>query len=160
MKLFLLILAAVAAALWLWRRYYYGDAGTVFMADDAQLAVAKAEARASLPQFWAALERGDPADSEFALKFNLNHGTDAADRESIWAVDVARRGGRIFGTLGNDPVNPAWRIGDEVEIAPEAIDDWSYFRGDIAQGHFVTRLMLQTASPGVAKAQKQALGWG
>jgi uncharacterized protein YegJ (DUF2314 family) len=144
---------------YLWMRYRSaGSAGTVFDKDDPRLIAAKQQARDTLPLFWAAMDRGDPADSLF-LKFNLNHGSGLIDNESIWAGEIERRDGRIFGKLGNQPVNPDFREDQEVEIAPEAIDDWGYFRDGVAQGNYVTRLMIECAPPRVAKYQKQMMGW-
>jgi uncharacterized protein YegJ (DUF2314 family) len=145
---------------YLWTRYRYAEsAGIAFDKDDPRLLDAKRQARDSLPDFWRALEQGDPADDGFMLKFNLNHGRGMIDNESIWADQIERRDGRIFGKLSNDPVNPDFKIDQEVEIAPEAIDDWGYFREGVAQGNYVTRLMIETAPRGVAKYHKQVMGW-
>jgi uncharacterized protein YegJ (DUF2314 family) len=154
-KLGLLVLFV---AVWLFRRFG-PTAGVAFALDNPRLLAAKAEARAALPRFWAALEQRAAGDEDFALKFNLNHGGAGPDAESIWAGDIVRRDGKVFGRLANAPFNPNYRAGDEVEIAPEAIDDWSFFRGDVAQGHFVTRVMLDTAPPREAAQQRAGLGW-
>ena len=140
-------------------RFLRPSAGVAFERDDPRLLAAKQEAVAALPQFWAALDAKAQGDEDFAIKFNLLHGTDSANNESIWAGDVVRREGRIFGRLLNRPVSPGFAEGGEVEIAPEAIDDWSFYRGGVAQGHFVTRLMLDSAPAGVARQQRKVLGW-
>ncbi len=140
-------------------RLFAGGAGVAFDKDDPRLVEAKQQARVTLPQFWAALEARDPATRDFMLKFNLNHGTGHRDNESIWACDIRRDGDRIFGALANHPRNPAYREGQEVEIVPEAIDDWGYFRGSVAQGNYVTRLMIEAAPAGTARMQRQAMGW-
>jgi uncharacterized protein YegJ (DUF2314 family) len=156
-----IVIAVVAVLLgyWLVRYLTLGTAGTVFEKDDPRLLAAKQQARGTLPEFWAALDSCDPANEFFALKFDLNHGRGLIDNESIWASDLERREGRIFGTLLNQPVNLEFKEGQRVEIAPEAIDDWGYFRDGVAQGHFVTRVMLESATPRVAKFQKEAMGW-
>lgn len=151
-------LLALVVAVWLYRRSG-PTAGVAFDRDDPRLLAAKAEARVALPRFWTALEQRQAGDEDFALKFNLNHGSAGPDAESIWAGDIVRRDGKLFGRLANAPLNPNYRAGDEVEIAPEAIDDWSFFRGDVAQGHFVTRVMLDAAPPRVAARQRAQLGW-
>jgi uncharacterized protein YegJ (DUF2314 family) len=154
------IAAAIALfLLYLYYRSFDGGAGVAFEKDDPRLLAAKQKARETLPTFWVALERGDPADENFMLKFNLNHGTGAIDNESIWADHLARREGRIFGTLANEPVNPAYRIDQEVEILPEAIDDWGFFRDGVAQGNYITRLMIEAAPERAAKYYKQTMGW-
>ena len=151
------IIAAII--MFLLYRHFAGSAGVAFDRNDPLLLAAKQEARDSLPAFWAALEAGDPADEEFSLKFNLLHGTGSANNESIWAGDISRRDGRIFGKLMNQPVSPGFTHGQEIEIAPDAIDDWSYWRNAVAQGHYVTRLMIEAAPAGAARYQKKALGW-
>jgi uncharacterized protein YegJ (DUF2314 family) len=155
------VIAGIVALflLYLWYRSYDGGAGTVFKKDDPRLLAAKQQARDSLPIFWAALERGDPADHGFLLKFNLLHGSGSEDNESIWAGDIVRRDGRIFGKLENQPVHEGFEMGQEIEIAPEAIDDWGYWRDGVGQGHYVTRLMIETAPAGTARFQKKAMGW-
>ena len=155
-----IIISAIAAIIMyvLYRRFV-GFAGVAFKQDDPRLLAAKRQARDSLPVFWAALEGGDPANEDFMLKFNLNHNSGLEDNESIWAVDIKRRDGRIFGKLGNAPRNPKFSAGQEIRIAPEAIDDWGYFRKGIAQGNYVTRLMLETAPAGIARKQRAVMGW-
>lgn len=113
-------------------RFLRPSAGVAFERDDPRLLAAKQEAVAALPQFWAALEAKAEGDEDFAIKFNLLHGADSANNESIWAGDVVRR---------------------------QAIDDWGFYRGGVAQGHFVTRLMLDSAPAGVARQQRKVLGW-
>ncbi|MBX9665503.1 DUF2314 domain-containing protein [Novosphingobium sp.] len=140
-------------------RFWVPTAGVAFDRNDPRLLAAKQEARAALPSFWTALEARDPADEDFSLKFNLLHGTGSANNESIWAGDIVRRDGQIFGRLLNRPVSPGFAEGDEVEIAPAAIDDWSFYRGGVAQGHFVTRVMIESAPTRIARQQKKALGW-
>lgn len=140
-------------------RFRTSTAGVAFDRNDPRLLAAKREARADLPSFWTALEERDPADEDFSLKFNLLHGTGSENNESIWAGDIVRRDGHIFGRLLNRPVSPGFAEGDEVEIAPAAIDDWSFYRGGVAQGHFVTRVMIESAPTRIARQQKKALGW-
>lgn len=140
-------------------RSFAGGAGTVFEKDDPRLLAAKQQARDTLPIFWQALDDADLANEDFMLKFNLNHKSGSNDNESIWAHDIVRRDGRIFGKLGNEPLNPDFRVDQEVEIAPEAVDDWGYFREGVAQGNYVTRLMIETAPAGRARMQRKVMGW-
>lgn len=72
---------------------------------------------------------------------------------------IERRDGRILGKLGDAPRNPKFSAGQEIRIAPEAIDDWGYFRKGVAQGNYVTRLMLETAPARIARKQREAMGW-
>lgn len=149
---------AMVIVVW-WYQRQAGRAGIAFEKDDPRLLAAKQEARAALPLFWAALEAGDPANEDFSLKFNLLHGAGSENNESIWAGEIVRREGRIIGKLLNHPVSPGFAQGQEIEIAPEAIDDWGYWREGVAQGHFVTRVMIDAAPAGAARHQRKALGW-
>lgn len=40
----------------------------------------------------------------------------------------------------------------------EAVDDWGYFREGVAQGNYVTRLMID-APAGRARMQRKVMGW-
>lgn len=143
--------------------YYYksiqDSAGIFFATDDPQLVAAKKRARETLPEFWAALDAGHPADTMFVLKFSLNHGVAVDEGESIWAGDIVRHKDRIFGTLWNAPKSPDFRVHQKVEIPADAIDDWGYFHNGVAQGHFVTRLMISLAPARLARQQNEEMGW-
>ena len=139
MKYIIIGVVVALFAFYMWHRSFDGGAGTVFEKDDPRLLIAKQRAHETLPAFWGALERGDPLDEMFVLKFNLNHDSGLADSELIRAGDIVRRDGRIFGTLVNEPLNTQFRIDQEVEILAETIVDWGYFREGVAR-HHVTRL--------------------
>jgi uncharacterized protein YegJ (DUF2314 family) len=156
----LMIAIAVLAALWLLRRYLSPPAGMVFDLDDARVAAAKQQARDTLPEFWAALQDARPGDTDFGLKFDLNHGLGLPDRELIWATGISRDDqGQIQGQLANPPVNRDFASGQQVTIAPEAIVDWCFFRNDVAHGHHITRLMIELSSPRDAAQARKQLGW-
>lgn len=155
----LLLVLAIVMVLWLLLRWYRPPRGVVFAMGDPAVAAAKAEARTRLPEFWAALAAGAPGDSDFMLKFDLCHGRGLSHQESIWARDIMLQDGAIHGRLANVPDDPAWHEGDAVVIDPDAIDDWCFFRNDIAQGHFITRLMIDRSAPHHAAKARKALGW-
>ncbi|QJQ31236.1 DUF2314 domain-containing protein [Sphingomonas lacunae] len=153
---FLLVVIGLVLAVLIWRSLQ-PVAGIVFPKDDPALQAAKAEARASLPQFWSAFDARHPDDSEFGLKVNLKPGE--PDGELIWALDIERNGERISGILGNRPVDRAYAEGQRVEIDPAAIVDWCYFRDGVAQGHFTTRAMFPHMPARMVAEGKAALGW-
>lgn len=155
----LAIALATITLAWLAWRLLMPPAGMVFDFADPRLLAAKQQARATLPDFWAACEAVAPGDSDFMLKFDLNHGRGLVDRESIWADVVAHENGVIRGQLANPPRNGDFREGDVVEIAPDSIDDWAFMRGGVAQGHYVTRVIVELGPPSMARETKQALGW-
>jgi uncharacterized protein YegJ (DUF2314 family) len=156
----LLIALVVLAAIWLlWRRFAQ-PAGIAFDLDDADMATAKQQARDSLPEFWAAFEAAAPGDTDFGLKFDLNHGLGLPDRELIWAMAIARADdGSIQGQLANPPRNRDFAAGQSVIIAPDAIVDWCFFRNNVAHGHHITRLMIERSPPRRAAQARQQLGW-
>lgn len=154
-----LLVVAIGLALWLLQRWYRPPRGVVFALGDPRVAAAKAEARSSLPLFWDALTTADPADTDFMLKFDLCHGRGLDHQESIWARDISMIDGIIHGRLANRPDDPAYSEADAVVIDPAAIDDWCFFRNNVAQGHFVTRLMIENSAPHHAAQARKALGW-
>lgn len=153
---FLLVVIGLVLAVLIWRSLQ-PVAGVVFPKDDPALQAAKAEARASLSQFWNAFDARHPGDSEFGLKVRLDTGD--GDSELIWALDIERRGEHISGILGNRPVNPAYAEGQRVEIDAATIVDWCYFRDGVAQGHFTTRAMFPHMPARMVAEGKAALGW-
>jgi len=156
----LMIALAVLAALWLLRRWLSPPAGMVFDLDDPRVAAAKQQARDTLPEFWAALAAAAPGDSDFGLKFDLNHGRGLPDRELIWAMGVTRDAdGSLYGHLANPPRNRDFSAGQTVTINPETIVDWCFFRNDVAHGHHITRLMIDISPPRDAAEARKQLGW-
>lgn len=151
-----LVIFGVLALFWVWQRFRQTPAGIALEPDDPAVAAAKAEARESLPVFWQAYNNPDPNEREFILKFNL---TPHSDAEFIWATDIAVRGGRIFGRLGNQPLAPEFHAGQEVEIDPDQIVDWSFFRNGVAQGHYLTKIMMPHMPGRAVREAKQQLGW-
>ncbi|OYQ35444.1 hypothetical protein CHU93_01695 [Sandarakinorhabdus cyanobacteriorum] len=159
MTMFAILGLALVAAFLLLRRWFGPPRGVHFAPDDPQLLAAKARARDGMPDFWAALIAADPADTDFMIKFNLHHGRAGAAPESIWARAIERRDGAIHGRLANPPLDPAWNEGDAVVIDPAAIDDWCFFRNNVAIGHFITRVMIERSAPHHAAQARKALGW-
>jgi uncharacterized protein YegJ (DUF2314 family) len=156
----LLIALAVLVAVWLLWRRFSPPAGMVFDLDDPRMAASKQQAQDSLPEFWSALDAAQPGDTDFGLKFDLNHGLDLPDRELIWATGITRGGdGTIHGQLANPPLNRDFTAGQTVTIAPEAIVDWCYFRNDVAHGHHISRLMIELSPPHIAAQARKQLGW-
>ena len=125
----LIIGVAVLAALWLLWRRLSPPAGMVFKLCEPRMEIAKQTARDTLPEFWAALAAAAPGDSDFGLKFDLNHGRGLPDRELIWAMGVTRDAdGSLHGHLANPPRNRDFSAGQSVVINPATIVDWCFFR--------------------------------
>jgi len=117
------------------------DPVTMFAESDRQMNAAMAEARRTMPRFWAAID-SDPAVAGSAL-IKLGFDTDDGSVEHIWVEQIRRDGDVIRGVVGNRPVHIAsLSKGDAVTIDPKRISDWSYTRGERMYGNFTTRVML------------------
>jgi uncharacterized protein YegJ (DUF2314 family) len=90
------------------------------------------------------------------LKFRLRS-PDAT--EQIWAEQIIRRNGRLYGRLANDPVNRGHSFDQEVEIAEMDILDWGYRSHGIMHGHFSTRALMPRMPNHVAAHIRQQFGW-
>lgn len=150
-----LILAYIVARIaWNW---WFGDPpGVGLDPDDPEALAAKAEARRTLPQFWAAFNH--PAEDEgwFALKFNL---CPEGPAELIWAGDISVREGVVYGHLLNEPVDEEFELGQRVIIDERHIVDWTYTKGDVSQGHFLSRVMLNHMPKRYVARIKKEYGW-
>ena len=145
-----------AAAVYLWNFWRTPPPGVVFDPDDPEKIAAEKEARRTLPRFWQTFE--NPADDEcdFAVKFNL---TPQKDAEFIWAYDLRRENDRIYGKLGNEPIEPGYEPDTYYEIQPDLIVDWTYFKGNEAKGHFITKVMFSKMPKRFVKRAIKEFGW-
>ena len=135
------------------------DGGVIgYAVNDAEMNAARAEARQTLPSFFAAIAAPAADEGFFMLKFDLIDAPDEA--EHIWAEDISvADDGTITGALANVPLTEGFDIGQRVTIAREAISDWAFFRGRVMQGSFTTRVMLRDMSRAEAAEIKAAFGW-
>jgi uncharacterized protein YegJ (DUF2314 family) len=122
--------------------------------NDATMNAARDQARAELPAFFARMAKPGADETMFVVKFDLGF-----TKESIWAVDLRREGGRLTGELSNTPLHPDYRLGQRVEIPQEAIIDWGHFRGRTMQGNYTTRVQLDVMDPEEARQVRAAFGW-
>jgi uncharacterized protein YegJ (DUF2314 family) len=108
--------------------------------NDALLNAASAEARATLPQFWAIYDAKDPSRTDFAInaKMPASGGT-----EIIWVNVTERHGSSITGVLALEPDHmPDQHKGDRVVVEDKDVQDWGYTRGDKIYGNYFMRAML------------------
>lgn len=124
--------------------------------NDADMAAAVRQARASLPAFFAKMAAPSDDEHGFTLKFNL---TPKADAEFIWADQLRKEGGRWTGVLTDDPLAAGFKIGQRVAIPEADIIDWAYFKGSVAQGHVTTRVLLKQMPQDDANGVRDYLGW-
>jgi uncharacterized protein YegJ (DUF2314 family) len=121
---------------------------------DPKMSAARAQAKAQLPEFLQRLSSPAPDESNFVVKFDLQN-----TGEFIWATDLVMENGRLTGVLANTPLHPDYRMGQRVPIPEAAIADWGYFRGNVMQGNFTTRVQLDVMAPEEAREVRQRLGW-
>ena len=151
-----LLFSMIIGGVWLWRWWFEAPPGVAFDRHDPEKIAATEEARRTLPLFWKAFDNPAPDECDFALKFNLNPREDA---EFIWAYDLKREDGRIYGKLGNEPFQPGYSPDQFYEINPDDIVDWTYYKAGVAQGHFITRVMFRHIPKRFVRRAERALGW-
>ena len=94
--------------------------------DDPEMAAAIAQARQTLPQFWQVFDKRDHGESNFVLVVRI---TDNGRIEHFFTTDFERRDGKTMVTISNAPkIVASVKTGDQVEIPPTDITDWSYMR--------------------------------
>ncbi len=90
--------------------------------EDRRLKAAEDEARRRFPEFELAFRT--KAGGSFSVKTLLSGN---GNSEHIWVMVQDIAGGRIKGTLGNDPVGLGdWKFGVPVEIAVSDVEDWVF----------------------------------
>jgi uncharacterized protein YegJ (DUF2314 family) len=123
--------------------------------NDQEMNAAIDKARASLPAFWQAFDERKRGESEFSLKVRIkdNHGT-----EHFWAKDIARKDGKIFGTINNDPeIVKNVKLGDRIPIPEDEISDWLYLREDKMVGNYTLRVLFKHMPAAEVENYKQRL---
>ena len=113
-----------------------------------------AEARRTLPQFWAKVDSHPSGFNQPLVKvgFPTQHG----GIEFFWMAVEDYSATTVRGILLNDPDDvPSVRAGQEFTLPTIRIVDWSYLRGGKYFGQFTTRILLRTAD---AKRQREEGG--
>ncbi|HEY9219165.1 MAG TPA: DUF2314 domain-containing protein [Phenylobacterium sp.] len=120
-----------------------GEKLTAVTEDDQEMNSAIAQARSSLPQFWAKFDARPAGYSDFQVKPGLAS-VDDYGTEFIWVDVVERRGDQVIGRLANDPfhLGADMKLGSEVSFKPELISDWGYSKGDVLYGHYTSRVLI------------------
>ena len=106
---------------------------------DADMNAAMAEARRTLPEFFAALDMPGGV-SGLALKVELS---DPNGTEYVWLNRITRDEEKLFGTVNNEPNTiRSVKHGEKVEVDPKIIADWLYMRNGKMHGNFTLRPLL------------------
>jgi uncharacterized protein YegJ (DUF2314 family) len=124
---------------------------------DAAVKIAQAKARASLPDFWKALQKPSPGEEKFSLKVGMSTG--GRDSEHIWVNAIERLSdSRFAGRLNNDPRDIEGRkSGDRVEFDEAQISDWMFMRNGKIVGNETMRPLLEHMPEDVAARYRALL---
>ena len=97
-------------------------------ADDAVMNAAIARARSPLPVFWAEQAAPKAGERDFALKIRI---TDGDQNEHFWCNEIQGDATKATCAIANDPeLVHTVKSGQRIDVDPERISDWMYFRGD------------------------------
>lgn len=123
--------------------------------DDTEMNAAIASARASLPSFWAELEKPKPGEENFALKVRI---TEAGKSEHFWLVDVTREKGVLSGRINNDPQDISTvENGQRYTFSQTDISDWMFMRNGRIVGNATLRPLLGRMEPQEAETYRKLL---
>ncbi|EGF92828.1 hypothetical protein ABI_12660 [Asticcacaulis biprosthecium C19] len=122
---------------------------------DAAMNAAIAKARSTLPVFWAELADPKPNESDFALKIEISDGEAV---EHFWCTDIVGDGKAARCAIGNDP---QWvtnvKLGQVIDVKPDDISDWMYFRDGKIVGGQTIRALLPHLPPEEAEVYRNML---
>ena len=91
--------------------------------------------------FWKSLEQPGPGEEGFALKVAIKDGEDV---EHFWLIDVAREGGKLSGTINNEPgIVGNVANGERYEFTEADISDWLFMRNGKMVGNETMRPLLK-----------------
>jgi uncharacterized protein YegJ (DUF2314 family) len=134
------------------------DGGTIVdvRRGDPEMAAAVRRSRAELPAFYARMAAPGSDESGFRVKFDIVPGDGA---EMIWAGELDRSRTPMTGRLVNQPERVPLQRGDRVSIPEDMIVDWSYMRGDVMEGAYTQRLIVDRMPPEQAAEWRRQFGW-
>jgi len=119
----------------------FEDKTIAIESSDSEMNAAIEKARESLPAFWAHYSKPGPGEKGFALKVRLDEGT---KHEHFWLVALEHRGDLIFGKIDNDPeLIHNVKSGQVIQVEPDRISDWMYFRNGKIVGNETLRHLLK-----------------
>jgi len=109
------------------------------------MAAAMAKARATLPEFIAAVRAPTHAQSAFTIKAPFH---DGGRTEYMSVTPVSFDGKTFHGTLDDQPVSLSnVKIGDQVTVDPARVADWSYVDGGTLVGGYTLRALRSRLPP-------------
>ena len=124
-------------------------------ANDAMMAEAFAQGKATLGDFWAVHANPTKGESDFAVKVAIAEGD---RKEYFWLVDPKRQGKRVSAAIGNElEIVKHVTLGQVVEFDESEIVDWMFMRDKKMHGNHTARALLQHMSPEQAEAVRRLL---
>lgn len=125
--------------------------------EDPSLRAATAQARKTVDEFIARLEKPAAPESFFSVKVRLQEGRVV---EHLWLGHVRFDGQKFTGTLDN---NPDWlartKAGSTHEVAPDQISDWMIMENNRLIGGYTIRALRDKVPPVQRVKWDQALGF-
>lgn len=133
----------------------HGEAFIDYQSGHTEMNAAIAEARRTLPAFWARLSANEP-DGQEMLKVALPASN--GGREHIWVEGVTVTADGYAGRLYNLPRRlPGMTQGSPVQFEANQISDWTYVRNDRMWGNYTLRVMLKDLPPEDARRMAASL---
>jgi uncharacterized protein YegJ (DUF2314 family) len=127
----------------------------IYPEDQKAIDAASAQARATLPTFWAAFDAA-PSKQDFTIKAGMPTKTGPA--EHIWIQVSGRQGDEISGLLANEPFDiPNLHLRSPVTVTTAQVSDWAYPKGGKLYGHFTTRVLMPQMAADEQAQMKTAL---
>jgi uncharacterized protein YegJ (DUF2314 family) len=121
---------------------------------DPAMDAAIAEARASLPVFWAKYDAAQDK-SDFLIKAGMKDRY--GGREHIWIYLDGRAGESVNGRLANKPEYlDNLQLGSPVVVPVADLSDWAYGRDGKYYGMYTTRGLLARMTP-AQRAESEAI---
>lgn len=115
-------------------------------AGDPAMTEAMAQARQSLPVFWAHFDEPGAEATGYTLKVKLP--TAHGSFEHIWVADLDRNGDVITGRIADEPQDmPRLKLGDPISFSSGQVSDWGYASKGQLWGYFTTRVLVTRIPP-------------
>lgn len=125
--------------------------------DDVEMLTSMKQARATLPQFLAAVQHHDSSAYNFAVKLPF---ADGAQTEYIWLGEPALENGKWYGTVDNTPeYTHAVQEGERVSFDTAKVADWNYTSNGELVGGYSIRLLRNRMTPEERAEFDKSTGW-
>lgn len=132
------------------------DATIGVPADDAEMRVAIARARAGLPVFFGHANAPGPGEGGFLIKFDA---VPEATAEFVWAELVSHQGDVSIARIANTPRDSRFAKDQQVSVRDNQVIDWAYWREGVMQGGATMRVLIARMPPAEAEAMRARFGW-